>query len=111
VRTIYVSGIKDSTTEDVITLFFETKKRTGGGDLCEGSEGLARVAPTVVRLKFVSSKGIVSYTRKNAQVVANLQQACSNVVPTTSQHDMFALLVSSLSTSCQRHADDLLQGC
>ena len=36
------------------------------------------------------------YTRKNAQVVT---QTCSNAVPTTSQQDVFALLVPSLLTS------------
>jgi hypothetical protein len=40
------------------------------------------------------------YTRKNAQVVTNLQQTCSNTVPTTCQQDMFALLVPSLLTTC-----------
>jgi hypothetical protein len=40
------------------------------------------------------------YTRKNAQVVTNLQQTCSNAVPTTCQQDVFALLVPSLLTSC-----------
>ena len=42
------------------------------------------------------------YTRKNAQVVTNLQQTCSNAVPTTCQQDVFARLVPSLFTSCQR---------
>jgi hypothetical protein len=50
-------------------------------------------------------------TRKNAQVVTNLQQTCSNAVPTTCQQDVFALLVTSLLTSCQRLVDYLLQGC
>jgi hypothetical protein len=44
------------------------------------------------------------YTCKNAQVVTNLQQICSNAVPTTCQHDVFALLVPQL-------VDNLLQGC
>ena len=52
-----------------------------------------------------------TYTRKNAQVVTNLQQTCSNAVPTTCQQDVFALLVPSLLTSCQRLVDNLLQGC
>jgi hypothetical protein len=59
VTTIYVSDIKDSTTEDSITLFFENKKRSGGGDLCERKEGYKRLSATVARLTFVSSKGIV----------------------------------------------------
>ena len=58
--TIYVSDLKDSTTTDAITYFFENKKRTGGGDLREGKEGFKRLSPTVARLTFVSSQGIVS---------------------------------------------------
>jgi hypothetical protein len=41
-------------------------------------------------------------TRKNAQVVTSLQQTCSNAVPTTCQQDVFALLVSSLLTTCYK---------
>jgi hypothetical protein len=52
-----------------------------------------------------------NYTRKNAQVVTNLQQICSNAVPTTCQQDVFALLVPSLLTSCQRLVRNLLQDC
>jgi hypothetical protein len=56
---------------------------------------------------------ITSYTRKNAQVVTNLQQTCSNAVPTTCQQDVFALvlLVPNVLTSCQRLVDNLLQSC
>jgi hypothetical protein len=54
---------------------------------------------------------MVVCTRKNAQVVTNLQQTCSNAVPTTRQLDVFALLVPSLLTSCQRLVNNLLQGC
>jgi hypothetical protein len=54
---------------------------------------------------------LLIHTRKNAQVVTNLQQTCSNAVPTTCQQDIFALLVPSLLTSCQRLVDNLLQGC
>jgi hypothetical protein len=50
-------------------------------------------------------------TRKNVQVVTNLQQTCSNAVPTTCQQHVFALLVPSLLTSCQRLVDNLPQGC
>jgi hypothetical protein len=42
------------------------------------------------------------YLRKNAQVVTNLQQTCSNAVPTTSQQDVFVLLVPSLLTTCYK---------
>ena len=41
---------------------------------------------------------LVHYTRKNAHVVTNLQQTCSNAVPTTSQQDVFAMLVPSSLT-------------
>ena len=57
-----------------------------------------------------NNKETMEYTRKNAQVVTNLQQSCSNAVPTTCQQDVFALLVPSLFTSCQRLVDNLLQG-
>ena len=43
----------------------------------------------------------VCYTRKNVQLVTNLQQTCSNVVSTICHQDVFALLVPSLLTSCQ----------
>jgi ABC-type uncharacterized transport system fused permease/ATPase subunit len=52
----------------------------------------------------------VVHTYKNAQVVTDLQQTCSNAVPTTCQQDVFALLLPSLLTTCQRLADNL-QGC
>jgi hypothetical protein len=51
------------------------------------------------------------FTRKNAQVVTNLQQTCSNAVPTACQQDVFALLVPSLLTSGQQLVDNLPQGC
>jgi hypothetical protein len=44
----------------------------------------------------------IAYTRQNAQVVSNLQQTCSNAIPTTYQQDAFVLLVPSLLTSCQQ---------
>jgi hypothetical protein len=43
-----------------------------------------------------------AYTCKSAQVVTNLQQTCSNAVPTTCQQDVFALLVPSLLTTCYK---------
>jgi hypothetical protein len=55
--TIYVSGLKERTTEDAVTLFFENKRRSGGGDLREGKEGYKRISPTVARLTYVSPKG------------------------------------------------------
>jgi hypothetical protein len=51
------------------------------------------------------------YTCKNAHVVTNLQQTCSNAAPTTCQQDVFALLVPSLLTSFQQLHDNLLQCC
>jgi hypothetical protein len=68
---------------------------------------------SVVNYLFATSYSIYSppNTRKNAQVVTNLQQTCSNAVPTTCQQDVFALLVPSLLTSCQRLVNNLLQGC
>ena len=53
----------------------------------------------------------LTHVSKNTQVVTNLQQTCSNVVPTTCQQDVFALLVPSLLTTCQRLVDNLLQSC
>jgi hypothetical protein len=58
-------------------------------------------------LKEICDESNERYTRKNAQVVTNLQQTCSNVVPTTCQQDVFALLVPRLLTSCQRLVDKL----
>jgi hypothetical protein len=57
-----VSGLRKETTKDAVTLFFENKKRSGGGELCEGpgEEGYKRVSPTVACLTFVSSKGAVN---------------------------------------------------
>ena len=50
-----------------------------------------------------------SYTRKNAQLVTNLQQTCSKLVGTSLLRDLFALFVPSLLTSCYKSAADLLQ--
>jgi hypothetical protein len=60
-------------------------------------------------LDYIEGRGNAPYTRKNAQVVTNLQQTCSNAVPTTCQQDVFALLVPSLLISCQPFVDNLLQ--
>jgi hypothetical protein len=51
------------------------------------------------------------YTYKNAQVVIDLQQTCSNGVSTTCQQDVFPLLAPSLLTSCYTlfNSTDLLQ--
>ena len=50
-----------------------------------------------------------SYTRKNAQLVTNLQQTCSKLVGTSLLQDLSALLLPSLLTSCYKSAADLLQ--
>jgi hypothetical protein len=42
----------------------------------------------------------IAYTRKNTQLVSNLQQTCSNAVPTTCQQD-------ALSTACSQLVDKL----
>jgi hypothetical protein len=49
-----------------------------------------------------------AYTRKNAQVVTNVQQTCGNAVSTTCQEYVFALLVDKLSTACWQLATRLL---
>jgi hypothetical protein len=51
---------------------------------------------------FCVRSGIQTITCKNAQVVTNLQQTCSNAVPTTCQQVVFALLVPSLLTTCYK---------
>ena len=53
-------------------------------------------------LKFLD---ITNYTRKNAQVVTNLQQTCSNSASTSCQQDVFARVVPSL---LQQTCSDLL---
>ena len=65
VKTIFVSGLKETTTKDSICLFFENKRRTGGGDLCEGKEGYKRISLTVACLTFVSSKGTFIFSQFN----------------------------------------------
>jgi hypothetical protein len=70
--------------------------------------GLACITKVSTYIKYTE---IYLYTSKNAQVVTNLHQTCSNAVPTTCQQDTFVLLVPSLLTSCQRLVDNLLQGC
>jgi hypothetical protein len=76
------------------------------------SQTKATMACWLHRYKF--SKICVDRTRKNAQVVTNLQQTCSNAVPTTCQQDVFALLAPSLLTTCYKVVEfkcstDLLQ--
>jgi hypothetical protein len=55
-----------------------------------------------VLAQLVRAPVVIKCTRKNAQVVTNLQQTCSNAVPTACQQDVFALLVPSLLTTCYK---------
>jgi hypothetical protein len=60
VTTTFVNSINISTPKNPMTLSFESKRRSGGGDLRKGKEGFKRLgSPTFSRLAFVSSKGIV----------------------------------------------------
>lgn len=34
-RTVRVEGIRADTTNDTLEIFFENKKKSGGGDICE----------------------------------------------------------------------------
>ena len=60
VKTIFVSGIKETTTHDAVTMFFQNKRRSRGGELCPGEEGYKRLSLTVARLTFLSSKGTIT---------------------------------------------------
>ena len=96
--TIYVSGLKESTTKDAVTLFFENKKRTGGGDLCEGKEGYKRISDTVARLTFVSSKVAQMVLKKASktqlELEGNLLKVSDVFEPT---HDRSILLAKNLN--------------
>jgi hypothetical protein len=59
VTTTVVNSINISTPKKPMTLSFESKRRSGSGDLRKGKEGFKRLSPTFSRLAFVSSKGIV----------------------------------------------------
>ena len=79
-------------------------------------------------LKAVTGKSGVSgiimtayYTRKNTQLVTNLQQTCSKLVGISWLQDLFALLVPSLQQTCYKLdelnglvtscSNNLLSGC
>ncbi|XP_028391015.1 protein mono-ADP-ribosyltransferase PARP14-like [Dendronephthya gigantea] len=79
VKTIFVSGIKKETTKDSICLFFENKRRTNGGDLCEGKEGYKRISPTVARLTFVSPEDVQNILRKANKETLQLDGNVVNV--------------------------------
>ena len=67
--------------------------------------GYRRLVNRFVTICLQTCKNLCVFTydaRKNAQVVTNLQQICSNAVPTTCQQDVFALLVPSLLTTCYK---------
>jgi hypothetical protein len=59
-------------------------------------------SPMMSRDRQIPRPRVTRYARANAQVVTNLQQTCSNAVPTTCQQDVFALLVPSLLTTCYK---------
>ena len=61
VKTLCVSGIKDSSTDDAITLLFQNKRRSRGGELCPGERGFKRISRSVACLTFRFSKGIVDF--------------------------------------------------
>ncbi|XP_028411312.1 uncharacterized protein LOC114533887 isoform X2 [Dendronephthya gigantea] len=100
VKTIYVGGIKETTTRDSVCLFFENKRRTGGGELCEGNQGYKRISPTVARLTFLSSKVVKEILRKSNQMRfmldGNLLRVTTEFEPT---HDRSILLVKNLNPS------------
>ena len=51
----------------------------------------------------------MKFTHKKAQFVRNLQQTCTNAVPASCYHDVFALPAPSLLTICQWLVGSLLQ--
>jgi hypothetical protein len=55
-------------------------------------------------------QGILLFCMNVVLLGFDVQQTCSNAVPTTCQQNVFALLVPSLLTSCQWLVDNLLQG-
>ncbi|XP_028411310.1 uncharacterized protein LOC114533885 isoform X2 [Dendronephthya gigantea] len=100
VKTIYVGGIKETTTKDSVCLFFENKRRTGGGELCEGNQGYKRISPTVARLTFLSSKVVKEILRRSNQkgliLDGNPLRVTTEFEPT---HDRSILLVKNLNPS------------
>ena len=57
-----------------------------------------------------------NYTHRNAQVVTNLQQTCSNAVPTTCQQDVLSLLTTcykfvELNRLVTSYSNNLLSSC
>jgi methyl-accepting chemotaxis protein len=59
-------------------------------------------------LLYMSSRGVYYCARKNAQLVINLQQTCSNAVATTCYLDVSTQLIRSLMICCQQRVDGLL---
>ncbi|XP_046856480.1 uncharacterized protein LOC124449563 isoform X3 [Xenia sp. Carnegie-2017] len=96
--TIYVSGFKESCTKDSITLFFENKRRCGGGGLREGKKGFTRLSPTVARLTFVSSKDAENVLKKAEETPlvheGSPLQVTADYIPT---EDRSILIVTNLS--------------
>jgi hypothetical protein len=110
-------GLLLNYTRKNLTTCQQDEFATGLWQACQQVVTMLLFYQVATRLSLTTCWQIVElrvYTRKNAQVVTNLQQtSCSNgnAVPTTCQQDVFALLVPSLLTSCQRLVDNLLQGC
>ncbi|XP_046856440.1 uncharacterized protein LOC124449537 isoform X2 [Xenia sp. Carnegie-2017] len=96
--TIYVSGFKESCTKDSITLFFENKRRCGGGELREGKKGFTRLSPTVARLTYVSSEDAENVLKKAKETPlvheGSPLQVTADYVPT---EDRSILMVTNLS--------------
>ncbi|XP_046838994.1 uncharacterized protein LOC124433277 [Xenia sp. Carnegie-2017] len=96
--TIYVSGFKESCTNDSITLFFENKRRCGGGELRDGKKGFTRLSPTVARLTYVSLKDAENVLKKAKETLLVHEesplQVTADYVPT---EDRSILMVTNLS--------------
>ncbi|XP_046856473.1 protein mono-ADP-ribosyltransferase PARP9-like isoform X2 [Xenia sp. Carnegie-2017] len=96
--TIYVSGLKESTIDETIILFFENKRRTGGGELRDGKEGFERLSPTVARLTYASSKDAENVLKKAKETPfvheGRPLQVTADYVPT---EDRSILMVTNLS--------------
>ena len=95
-------------------MFFVILAHSGCSPFSEVASLLSLLARLLNKRKInITSTSVVNshpeYTRKNAQLVTNLQQTCSKLVGTSLLQYLFALLVPSLLTSCYKPAADLLQ--
>ena len=55
---VFVSGLCENTSDELIRLFFENQRRTGGGKI----EHLNRIAETYAIIEFKYSKGKTIFT-------------------------------------------------